>query len=428
MKEREAQYGLLGGKLGHSFSPRIHAALAGYQYTLYEKTPEELAEFMQNGQFSGLNVTIPYKQAVMPYLREVSPHAAEIGCVNTIVRRADGSLYGENTDYAGLSALLAGIDETVTGKRVLILGDGGASLMTQTYLRHQKAAAVFVASRRATAKRKALPALIRVVSYQEALALSGIELVINTTPVGMEPHTGATPIDLSGFADCRAVIDLIYNPLQTRLLFEAERLGMKTANGLAMLVEQAAAAAALFTGKPILPERTKQVLLDIKAEMTNIILIGMPGCGKSTVGRLLSTKMKRPFLDADLCFAEKFGRAPQDVIVQQGEAAFRRMETELLAKLTREKGIVLATGGGVVTVPENQALLRQNGHIFYIKRDLRDLSTKGRPLSQQTSVEALFRQRRKAYEDWADEIVFNWSSRRTCQIIEKRWKHAYSGN
>ncbi|MDO5100039.1 MAG: shikimate kinase [Eubacteriales bacterium] len=426
----QKNFGLLGEQLGHSFSPQLHQALGGYPYQLIEKKRSELADFLRSGAFDGLNVTIPYKQAVLPYLQELSPIATEIGSVNTIVRRADGSLYGDNTDYVGFAALMDSVGVTVAGKRVLVLGNGGASLTVQTYLRHQGAAEIFVASRRITEEtaRTQGATAITLISYRQAYELTEVELIINTTPVGMEPHNEEAPLELTAFSTCSAVIDLIYNPLQSRLLSQAAALGMKTANGLLMLVEQAAAAVKLFTEETVSVERVKEVHRSLTETATNLILIGMPGCGKSTVARLLATGMKRPWLDADVCFEERYGRTPAEVIVSEGEAVFREMETKLLAALTKRRGVIIATGGGVVTRSENLPLLRQNGRIYYIKRDINDLSTKGRPLSDQRSVEALYRQRRRVYEDWADDIVYNWSSRRTCQLIIKRWKNAYSGD
>ena len=383
-----AQFGLLGRKLGHSHSPEIHKALAGYDYGLFPVEPEQLETFLRETSCRGLNVTIPYKKAVIGFCAAFSDSARRLGSVNTMVRRPDG-WYGDNTDYAGFTALIAPF--APAGKRALVLGSGGAGTMAAQALKDLGAAAEIV-SRSGS------------VNYENMDRTA--ELIVNATPVGMWPENGKSPLDLSEFPACEVVVDLIYNPLRTQLLLDAERLGISCADGLWMLVVQARRAAELFTGTPIPDEKAEQVYRNLRAGMENLVLIGMPGCGKSAVGKALADAMGRPFFDADAIVTERFGDIPA-IFARQGEAAFREMETQVLSELGKQTGCVIATGGGCVTVPENWYHLRQNGRLIWLRRPIEALPTAGRPLSQARSPQAIFAEREPLYRAWAEITIDN---------------------
>ncbi len=384
--------GLLGEKLGHSFSPRIHQELGGYEYRLYEKSPQELDVFLKSGDFDGLNVTIPYKQTVIPYCAGLSPRAQAIGSVNTLVRRADGSLWGDNTDYDGFSAMLEQANISLDGKKALVLGSGGASKTVQAVLR-DRGASVVVISRSGPD------------SYDNLDRHADARLVVNTTPVGMYPKNGAAALDIRRFPRCEAVLDVVYNPARTRLMLDAEACGIPAFGGLLMLVEQARRAAEIFTGNQIDAAVTGHLTVKLARETQNIALIGMPGCGKTTVGRALADLLGRPFYDADEQIEARAGRKIPDIFAQDGEAAFRKLETEVLAELSRQSGAVIATGGGVVTREENRDLLRQNSTIVWLQRDLHSLPLAGRPVSQSRPLNELAAERMPLYRAWSGAAV-----------------------
>ena len=383
-----ARYGLLGRSLGHSWSPQIHKALAGYDYDLFCVEPEGLEAFLCDTPCLGLNVTIPYKKSVIPFCAALSARAERLGSVNTMVRRA-GGWYGDNTDCLGFRAMLAPFD--VSGAKVLVLGSGGAGVMAAQTLRDMGAEADIVS--------RSGP-----VNYENMDR--DADLIINATPVGMWPENGLCPVELREFPRCRGVADLIYNPLRTRLLLDAEALGIPAVSGLKMLVVQAKYAAELFTGEEIPDDRAETVLKNLQQRMENLVLIGMPGCGKTAVGRLLAEQMGRPFYDADALLVERYGDIPT-IFAERGEAAFRGMETEILEELGKQSGAVIATGGGCVTRPENRPLLRQNGRLIWLRRPLADLPTEGRPLSQTNRLETLLAQREPMYRAWADFSIDN---------------------
>lgn len=404
------KFGLLGRALGHSYSPRIHQALGGYPYQLFPREPEQLDGFLKQGDFTGLNVTIPYKKDVIPYCRDLSETARAIGSVNTILRRPDGSLYGDNTDAAGFAAMVraSGIDPT--GKKALVLGSGGASLTVCHVLKEMGARQVVVISRKGPDH------------YDNLDRHADGELLVNTTPVGMYPHTEASPVDLVGFPRLQGVLDLIYNPARTRLLLQAEDLGLPHAGGLTMLVGQAAQAAALFTGQEIPSARIGQVVTQLRRETENLILIGMPGCGKTTLGRLLAQDLDRPFVDSDQVIAEEAGCAIPEIFAREGEAGFRVRETRVLARLGKEGGQVIATGGGCVTRPENRPLLRQNGRLLFLRRDISQLEREGRPLSQAGDLMEMYQVRLPLYERFADLTVDNNAPpTATARQIKEEW-------
>ncbi len=389
--------GLLGQRLGHSYSPQIHTQLADYSYELFQVSPENLEEFLQRGNFDGLNVTIPYKKAVMPYCAELSDTARKIGSVNTLVRRKDGSLYGDNTDFDGFFWLLQRNGGIQKGEKALVLGSGGASLTVQTVLR-RFGAEVVVISRRGEHNYATLD------RHTDAV------LLVNTTPVGMYPHNGESPVDLDRLPKLRCVLDLIYNPARTRLLMDAEARGISCEGGLSMLVAQAKRAAELFTGRKISDSCNNEILCKLERETRNIILIGMPGCGKSTVGRALAQELDRPFYDADEQIVKQIGCTIPEFFAREGEDAFRKAESEVLAELGKQSGCVIATGGGCVTREENYPLLHQNGVIFWLNRELKELPTEGRPISQSTDLGELYAKREPLYARFADHRVENAGS------------------
>ena len=383
-----AAYGLLGRRLGHSWSPQIHKALAGYDYELFCVEPEDLEAFLHDTPCRGLNVTIPYKKAVIPLCAELSERARRLGSVNIMVRRAKG-WYGDNTDCLGFRAMLSPFD--VDGAKALVLGSGGAGTMAAQTLRDM-GARVDVVSRSGP------------VNYENMDR--DAEFVINCTPVGMWPENGQCPLDLREFPNCRGVADLIYNPLRTKLLLDAENLGIPAVSGLKMLVVQAKYAAELFTGGELPDERAEAVLKSLQSQMENLVLIGMPGCGKTAVGKLLAERLDRPFFDADEVLTARYGDIPT-IFAEQGEEAFRAMETEILEELGKQSGAIIATGGGCVTRPENYPLLRQNGRIIRLRRPIEALPTEGRPLSQTNRLETLLAQREPMYRAWADFSIDN---------------------
>ena len=386
--------GLLGEHLGHSYSPQIHAAVADYSYELFEVAPDELDAFLRSDRFDALNVTIPYKRAVLPYCAALSETAKKLGNVNTLVRRKDGTLFGDNTDFNGFSWLLQRNGGIRSGEKALVLGTGGASQTVQCVLREQGAKVVALS-------RTGEKTYDTLASHPDAV------LVVNATPVGMYPKNGARLIDLDLLPNCRCVLDLIYNPARTRLLLDAEERGIRCEGGLPMLVAQAKCAAERFTGEAIPDSRCEEILCQLNREMQNIILIGMPGCGKTTVGKLVAQRLHRPFFDADAEIVNRLGCDIPTFFAQEGEAAFRKVESEVLADLGKRSGCVIATGGGCVTREENYASLHQNGVIFWRKRDLSSLPTDGRPISQSTALTDLYETRRPLYECFADHIIDN---------------------
>ena len=388
------QCGLLGRKLGHSYSPQIHSHLASYEYTLFEKEPEELEAFLKNGSFTGLNVTIPYKKDVIPYLDELSPTAKRLGAVNTIVRREDGTLIGHNTDYFGFCSMVGRSGLAVAGKKVLVLGSGGASNTAVAAL-EEMGAQVVVISRSGEN------------NYDNLHRHADAAVIVNTTPVGMYPKTGVSPISLERFQKLEGVLDVVYNPARTQLLLDAESRGLIAMNGLWMLVAQAKESAEWFAGVQIPDGKIAQIHGLLRAQMENTVLIGMPGCGKTTVGQALATMQGKRFVDADAVLEERVGRKITDIIPTDGEEAFRQMETDTLAELGKQSGLVIATGGGCVTRERNYPLLHQNGTILWLTRDLNKLPTHGRPLSQTGKLQQMYAVREPMYRRFADAVISN---------------------
>lgn len=387
--------GLLGKTLGHSYSPQIHAQLADYSYALFEKQPEELENFLRHGEFDGLNVTIPYKKVVLPYCAALSDTVKAIGSANTLVRQKDGTLFADNTDAFGFSCITDECGVDISGKKALVFGSGGASVTAQYVLKERGAREVVVISR--TGEN----------NYENLEKNADAEILVNTTPLGMYPNNGASPVDLRKFPRCAAVLDMVYNPARTALLLQAEALNIPHAGGLLMLVAQAQRASELFTGNAIADARIGEIYRTLSVQMQNIVLVGMPGCGKSSVGTRLAERLDRPFVDADAEIEKAAGMPIPAFFRLHGEDAFRELESRVLAGLGKRSGAVIATGGGAVLREENYAALHQNGTIIWLTRDLARLPIDGRPVSQSTSLDALYAARKVRYERFADQIIDN---------------------
>ena len=385
------RFGLLGEHLSHSFSPQIHAYWGNDPYDLFEVAPSDVEDFLKNGDFDGINVTIPYKKTVARCCAELSAAARAIGSVNTILRRPDGSLYGDNTDVDGFSWLLERNGGIEVGEKALILGSGGASLTVQAVLKGLGAECVIIS-------RKGENNYVNYFEHSDAV------LLVNASPVGMYPNNGSSLVDLALLPKLRCVLDLVYNPLNTKLLLDAADRGIRCENGLSMLVGQAHRAREIWYGEKMDAPSREEVLCKLNKKMRNIVLVGMPGCGKSTVGKLLAERLGRPFFDSDAELTKKIGPVP-DFIKKHGEEAFRKHETEILAELGKKSACVIATGGGCVTRAENEAFLRQNGLIIALHRSLELLPKKGRPLS--LDLEKLWAQRAPLYARFSDLTVEN---------------------
>lgn len=387
--------GLLGEKLGHSYSPEIHAELADYDYRLYEKEPEEVADFVRGGDWNGLNVTIPYKKTVVPLCDELSETAAAIGSVNTLLRRADGSIFGDNTDAFGFETLLkATLPGAIAGKKALVLGTGGASVTVCAVLKKHGAEVVTISRSGEN-------------NYQNLDRHADAGLLVNATPVGMYPNNGVSPVDLAAFPELEAVLDVVYNPALTALLLQAEARGIPHAGGLLMLVAQAKRSAEIFLGRTLPDSEIGRILRKLSRGMQNIVLIGMPGCGKSTVGAIIAERLGHPLCEADEEIVRAAGKTIPEIFAGEGETGFRARETTVLAHLGRQSGAVISTGGGCVTRAENYPLLHQNGVIVWMKRDLDRLAREGRPLSIGADLGAMYAVRAPLYERFADFAVDN---------------------
>ena len=392
------KYGCIGEHLPHSFSKEIHAEIASYAYELKELTPEELPAFMAAKDFLGINVTIPYKQAVIPFLDHIDETAEAIGAVNTVVNRG-GELWGYNTDLFGLTRLIrrAGLD--LSGCKVLILGTGGTSRTAAYAAEALGAGQILKVSR--TGRDDA-------VSYEDALRdHSDAEIILNTTPCGMYPHPDAQPLSLRSFGSLRGVADVIYNPLRTRFILEARALGLPAEGGLYMLVAQAVRASELFLDTAYPEDLTDRVYARILRRKENLVLIGMPGSGKSAVGHILAEKTGLPFCDTDQLIVEKAGKPITEIFRDSGERAFRDLESEVIRDLSLRGGIIVSTGGGAVLCPENVTVLKQNGRLFWLDRDPDALiPTDDRPLADTADkIRSLYQKRYPVYKSAADEII-----------------------
>lgn len=401
--------GLLGKTLSHSYSPQIHSYLGDYSYRLFEKQPEELENFLRTGDFTGINVTIPYKKDVIPYCDELSDCAKKLGAVNTIVRRADGTLIGHNTDYFGFQSMVLRSGLSVAGKKVLVLGSGGASVTAVAVLQ-EMGARVIVISR--TGENH----------YGNLSKHNDAAVIVNTTPVGMYPNTGVSPVNLDVFPHLEGVLDIIYNPARTQLLLDAETRNIPSENGLWMLVAQAKESAEWFTDTSIDNTKIEMIHNQLRKQMENIVLIGMPGCGKSTIGKLLAEKTQKSFVDADAQIVQTANMSIPEIFQTEGEEGFRKWETKVLEQLGKQSGLIIATGGGCITREENYPILHQNGSIVWLQRDISDLPTDGRPLSQTCKLEQMWKIRKPLYERFADITVLNDSTpEAAAERIAKGW-------
>ena len=387
-------FGLLGEKLGHSFSPQIHSLLSDYEYRLYPVEREELELFLAMCPLDGMNVTMPYKKEVLPMCSYISEPVKRIGSANTLVKK-DNGWHAYNTDYIGFRYMAESCGCDVSGEKVIVLGSGGASLAVRAALEDMGAGEIVIISRRGEN------------NYDNLHLHADAAVLVNTTPVGMYPNVTASPVSLEHFPSCKAVLDIVYNPVRTELLMQAEEKDICCRGGLSMLVAQAHAASELFTGKSIPKERIEEIIHTIKNQTENIVLIGMPGCGKSSVGRELEKLSGRKFMDADEYLREKCGMSAADMISEMGEQYFRQQEKLVLEELGKQSGIIIATGGGCVTVEENYKHLHRNGKIFWRKRDVEKLPIQGRPLSQQMSLQDMYEKRAPLYERFADYIIDN---------------------
>lgn len=391
------RFGLLGRKLGHSYSPMIFDLMGGYEYLLHEQEPEGIEDLLKNGDFDGLNVTIPYKKEVLQYLDEVDELALRLGSVNTIVRR-DGRLVGHNSDYYGFASMVKRTRIDVAGKKVLVLGSGGASVTVRAVLEDLGANVVIVSR---TGENH----------YGNLHLHADAAVIVNTTPVGMYPNTGTAPLDVSRFPELEGVLDLIYNPARTQLLLDCEKYGIPGYNGLWMLVAQAKKSAEWFLDQELPDSIIRTIHWKLRDRMENIALVGMAGCGKSSIGRLLAKETGKEFVDSDAEIELLAGKTIPEIFAQDGEEEFRRLETEVLTQLGKRSGLVIATGGGCVTRERNYPLLHQNSRILWLKRCPTRLPTEGRPLSQKTTPAKLYDQRKPMYKAFGDAAIDNDGTR-----------------
>lgn len=390
------KYGLIGEKLAHSFSKPIHEKIADYTYEIKEIKREDLDSFMKKKDFLGINVTIPYKSDVIPYLDYIDEVAEKIGAVNTVINR-EGKLYGYNTDFYGMKMLIEKSGFDYKNKKVLIFGTGGTSKTAEAVAESLGADPIVKVGRREE------------VNYENVYSLhSDADYIINTTPVGMYPDNDGCIVDLTKFRSLQGVTDAVYNPLKTRLCQSAEELGIKSDTGLCMLVCQAVFAVEKFTGESLeIKKIADEIYNEILKEKRNIVLIGMPGCGKSTIGKALAEKLGKEFIDTDEMIVSSYGNI-SDIFKEKGEEYFRQIETEQVKIAAKENGRIIATGGGAVLKRENILSLKQNGTVFFLNRPLEDIiPTSDRPLSSDyESLKKRFGERYDIYVASADEEIF----------------------
>lgn len=408
------KFGLLGRKLGHSYSPVIHKKLGDYSYELFESEPEEIETLIKRADIRGLNVTIPYKEEVIKYCDEITKRASSIGCVNTIIKTDDGKIIGDNTDYAGFEYILDRNNIETENKTILILGNGATSKTVEAVLTDRKAKVVKLG-------RNTSPNLSKIQDYENA------DIIVNTTPVGMYPNNLETLVELDSFSNLSAVLDVIYNPMRTKLILDADNLGILNSDGLPMLVVQAVVASEIFQDKEISHNLIEDIISEIRRDMGNIVLIGMPGSGKSTIGKLIAEKSGKEFIDTDEEIEKKSDMSIPYIFEKFGEDYFRKLESEVVKEAGKRTGCVISTGGGVVTRMENYEPLIQNGRIYFIDRDLEKLSTGGRPLSKNlNAVNKLWEDREKMYRLFSDNWVSNVEVNTTAEeILEDFYENTF---
>lgn len=409
------KFGLIGEKLNHSFSKEVHNKIGNYDYALREISRDGLEDFFRSKDFLGLNVTIPYKEEVIKYLDDISPSAKKIGAVNTVVNK-NGKLIGYNTDYDGAKLLIERNGVKLKGKNVYILGSGGAS-------KTLNAVSIDLGAREVTiVSRKGEKGITYEKLYKKA---EKVEVLINTTPVGTYLDAKNCPVELSKFSNLESVIDLIYNPLKTQLIMQAESKGIKAGGGLLMLVAQAVYAYSHFFDKQISGLTVDKIYSEILNEKQNVVLTGMPSCGKSTIGKILSEKLGKKFLDSDDEIVKKYKKTPKDIILSYGEEKFREIESEIIEELSYQTGLIIATGGGAIIKEENVKSLKRNGRIFYLKKDLENLiSTESRPLtSSLKDLQKVYEKRKDIYIKTADKVInANYSAEEVADVIIKETK------
>ena len=399
-------YGVLGKTLGHSYTPVIYRELAGLDYVRFEREEEDVEAFIRGDEWEGVNVTIPYKKLVATMMDELTPVARRLGNVNTVTRDAMGRLIGDNTDYYGFKVLVESLGLDLAGKRALVFGGhGGAGSTSMVVLEDLGMQPVAVCRSLDDGSASGAAAHAPSVTYDELDRMRDAALIVNATPVGMFPHCPAQVYDLDSFTQLEAVIDIVYNPARTGIMMDAERRGIPSVGGLIMLVAQAAAAVKRYTGEDISYERIVEVTSSLAQQELNIALIGMPGSGKTRVGRELARMLGRDHIDIDHVLEERLQTSCSDYINTHGEAAFREAETAALADVAARSSLVISCGGGVVTHEANYPLLHQNSQIVMLDRPLHELSSEGRPLSQREGVVRLAEQRMPRYRAWADAIA-----------------------
>ncbi|MEY8365817.1 shikimate kinase [Anaerovoracaceae bacterium 41-7] len=389
------KFGLIGGKLGHSYSPLIHSKFGDYTFELCETKPEDLESMLHDESYGGFNVTIPYKKVAMEMCDELSDTAKAVGCVNTVIRDEEGRLHGYNTDYFGFKYMLEKNKIEVKGMKCLVLGSGGASLTARAVLKDLNAAEILIISRSGEH------------NYENISQHFDAEIIVNTTPVGMYPNNGKSPVNLDDFKNCCGVVDVIYNPNRTKLVLDAIEKSIPATGGLEMLVAQGKQASELFQHKEIEDEEIDSAIDEVRSETMNMILIGMPGAGKTLIGGEIANRMGRKFVDIDDMIVEHEGMSIPEIFDQKGEVYFRKVETEMLEKACVQTGLVIATGGGVVKKKVNYNILKQNGIVIWIKRDLDKLETDGRPLSKSMPLAQMYEERKDAYSYWSDFYINN---------------------
>lgn len=397
------EYGLIGHPLGHSFSKEIHEQLKNYTYEITDIDENSFHQFMEKRNFKAINVTIPYKEKVIPYLDYIDDIAKKIGAVNTIVNK-NGKLYGYNTDIFGLTELIKRNIEDISGKTVLILGTGGTSKTAEFAVKTLNCKKIYKATREIKNKDSANQEKTEYIEYNSlSLIKDDVEILINTTPVGMYPNSEKSPVDIDIFPNLKAVTDAVYNPLQTKLVYSAKKKKINAESGLFMLVSQAVKAAELFTGETIEEEKKFKVFKNILNKRRNIVLTGMPGCGKSTIGKILAESTGKSFIDTDNLITERYGH-PSEIINHFGEKYFRDKETEIIDSIKAETGKIIAVGGGAVLRDENIEYLKRNGILVFIDRDISQIMpTKNRPLSSdKDKLEKLYKERYDRYLNTSD--------------------------
>lgn len=406
-------FGLIGERLGHSHSKTLHGYLADYSYELWPMPRDAVDGFLKTAEFDGMNVTIPYKQTVIPYLAEMGETARRVGCVNTIVKRSDGTLYGDNTDVYGMSVMAVRAGINFAGKKTLILGSGGTSLTAQAVVRAAGGEAVVISRYGEN-------------NYENLEKHADADYLINTTPVGMYPNVDASPVDLKRLPCLKGVLDVIYNPLRTKLLQQAQQLGIPHQGGLCMLVYQAVRACELFAGETVSVQRAQAAEMALRKSVTNLVLVGMPGCGKSTIGAKLAQTLDMPLVDLDEEIVRTAGMSIPEIFRTEGEAGFREREAEQVKRFGSEGGRVLVTGGGAIKREDNRAHLQMNGFVVQLKRSLDALPMDGRPLSKdRQALENMWQERAPLYAACADQIIENDSTIDACvQAIKEAFDEA----